>query len=60
MKSSVHAILLGAGKLIIENIKALNQMPPVGATLLIMPFKVKGAKARILQDSVLLHQQTPK
>jgi len=41
--SFVHAILLGAGKLIIENIKALNQMPPVGATLLIMPLKVKGA-----------------
>jgi kynurenine formamidase len=41
--SFVHATLLGAGKLIIENIKAADQMPPMGATLLIMPLKVQGA-----------------
>lgn len=41
--SFVHAILLGAGKLIIENIKDIDQMPPTGGTLLIMPLKVKGA-----------------
>lgn len=41
--SFVHAILLGAGKLIIENVKGANQLPPVGARLLIMPLKVKGA-----------------
>lgn len=41
--SFVHAIILGANKFIIENVANPGQLPPVGATIVIMPLRVKGA-----------------
>lgn len=38
----VHKILLGAGKLIIENVANSDQLPPVGSTLFALPLKIKG------------------
>ena len=41
--SFVHSILLGANKYIIENVAHADTLPPIGATLLVMPLRVKGA-----------------
>src|SRR5579885_228419 len=41
--SFVHAILLGANKYIIENVAHIDQMPPIGAYIWVMPLKVAGA-----------------
>jgi kynurenine formamidase len=38
-----HQVLLGGGKLILEQIPNLDKLPPKGATLLICPLKVEGA-----------------
>ena len=37
----VHRILLGAGKVIIENVAHLEKMPPVGAYVMALPIKVR-------------------
>jgi kynurenine formamidase len=39
----VHALLLGAGKYIIENVANLTELPPVGCFTLALPIKIKGA-----------------
>ena len=36
----IHHLVLGAGKYIVENLANLDQLPPVGATVLILPIKV--------------------
>lgn len=38
-----HAVLLGAGKIIVEQVQNLDKLPPQGATLLICPLRVEGA-----------------
>jgi len=38
----VHQLFLGNNKYIIENVAHLDQMPPVGALLAVMPLKVSG------------------
>jgi len=38
-----HQVLLGGGKLILEQIQNLDKLPPKGATLLVCPLKVAGA-----------------
>lgn len=40
---SVHKIILGAGKYIIENIADCSQMPPQGGYVIAFPLKVEGA-----------------
>lgn len=37
----VHQIFLGAGKLLIENVANLNNMPPIGSFAMALPIKVK-------------------
>lgn len=37
----VHKILLGAGKILIENVANLDQLPPIGSTLFALPLKIK-------------------
>ncbi len=37
-----HQILCGAGKLAVENIANLDQLPPVGATLYVVPMPIRG------------------
>lgn len=37
----VHKILLGAGKILIENVTNLDQVPPIGSTLFALPLKIK-------------------
>lgn len=37
----VHKTLLGAGKIIIENVANLDSMPPTGSFCLILPIKIK-------------------
>jgi kynurenine formamidase len=37
----VHEIVLGNGKYIVENLANLNQLPPVGATIFVMPMKAE-------------------
>lgn len=39
---SVHHIINGAGKFILENIANLDKLPPKGATLIIAPIKIEG------------------
>lgn len=39
---SVHKILLGGGKYIVENVANSSQMPPVGGSVIILPVKIKG------------------
>jgi len=39
----VHRLLLGNGKLIVENVAHLINLPPVGARLLVLPLKLEGA-----------------
>lgn len=39
----VHQAFLGAGKVLIENVANLDQMPPCGGFILALPLKVKGA-----------------
>jgi kynurenine formamidase len=39
----VHHVILGAGKYIIENLTALDKMPPVGAYVIALPIKAKDA-----------------
>jgi kynurenine formamidase len=36
-------MLLGKGKLVLENVAHLVNLPPVGARLLVMPLKLEGA-----------------
>lgn len=38
----VHRIILGGGKYIVENIANLDEVPSVGAKILVMPLKIKG------------------
>lgn len=37
----VHQIFLGAGKILIENVANLNNMPPVGSFVMALPIKIK-------------------
>ena len=37
----VHRVILGAGKYIIENIANSNQLPPVGASVMVLPIKIE-------------------
>jgi kynurenine formamidase len=37
----VHQLLLNAGKYIIENIANCNQLPPIGASIIALPMKIK-------------------
>ena len=39
----VHRAFLGQGKLIIENVAHLDKMPPIGAFIMALPLKIKGA-----------------
>lgn len=39
----VHVALLSAGKIIVENVASAEKLPPVGATIVIMPLKIEGA-----------------
>ncbi len=39
----VHRILYGAGLFGLENVACLEGMPPTGATVLVLPVKIKGA-----------------
>jgi kynurenine formamidase len=39
----VHTTVLGAKKIIVENIAHAHLLPPVGATIMIMPLKIEGA-----------------
>ncbi|QBS13459.1 cyclase family protein [Legionella geestiana] len=39
---TVHALLLGAGKYIIENVANAALLPPCGSRILIFPIKIKG------------------
>lgn len=41
--SFVHAIILGAGKFIIENVANANKLPATGSTIFIMPLRIQGA-----------------
>ena len=36
----IHQLILGRGKYIVENLANIDQLPPVGATILLLPFKV--------------------
>lgn len=38
----VHRKILGAGKVILENLATLNQLPPVGAQIIAFPLKIRG------------------
>lgn len=38
----VHSLLLGAGKIIVENVANLASMPPVGSFIIALPLKIKG------------------
>jgi kynurenine formamidase len=40
---AVHEIVLGADRYLIENVTNLDQMPPTGATVMVMPIPVAGA-----------------
>lgn len=37
----VHRIMLGAGKILVENVANAKDLPPTGAKILIMPMKIK-------------------
>lgn len=39
----VHEIVLGANRYLIENITNLDQLPPTGATVIVMPLSIAGA-----------------
>lgn len=39
---SVHKIILGAGKYIIENMAEVSQLPKTGATVIVLPLKISG------------------
>ena len=44
----IHQLLLGSGKYIVEMLANLDQLPPVGATILLLPMKVaEGAEAPV-------------
>lgn len=38
----VHHKILGAGKVILENLANLNQLPPIGAKIMALPLKIRG------------------
>lgn len=38
----VHHKILGAGKVILENLTKLNQLPPTGTHIMALPLKIKG------------------
>lgn len=38
----VHKIFLGAGKIIVENVAHLDNMPPTGGFVMVLPMKIKG------------------
>jgi kynurenine formamidase len=38
---NVHQIFLGAGKILIENVANLDNMPPIGSFVMVMPMKIK-------------------
>lgn len=40
---TVHEIVLGADRYLIENVTNLDQLPPIGATIMVMPIPVAGA-----------------
>ena len=49
----VHKILLGAGKILIENVANLAQLPPIGSTLFVLPLKIKAgteSPVRLIAD----------
>ena len=39
----VHQILLGQGKYIVENLAHLDQIPIIGASIIVLPLKIEGA-----------------
>jgi len=39
----VHQVILGAGLYIVENLANLDQLPPVGSTIHVLPIKIAGA-----------------
>lgn len=50
----IHHLILGAGKYIVENLANLSQLPPVGATVLILPIKVtEGSEAPVRAIALL-------
>jgi len=41
--SAVHLLLLGANKYLVENVAHADKLPPVGATIFVIPLKLQGA-----------------
>jgi kynurenine formamidase len=39
----LHRLILGAGKYLVENVANAKELPPIGATIFVLPMKMKGA-----------------
>jgi len=53
----VHDILLGAGKIIVENLTIPAEVPDTGATVIILPLKLKGGSESPVRAIALVEDQ---